>query len=117
MTPARLAVLPEQIIRGAPASTDAGVNRVMVTSLNVPAQIPPASVIVQRNTLSPKARLPTDDVGEAASLKNPEPEMTVHVPISPTPGLLPARIVLSAQMFWSGPACACVITGTTASVP
>src|SRR5690606_27313724 len=88
MIPANVALVPEQMIIGAPASTEAAVNRVMVTSLKVPLQIPPASVMVQRNTLSPKARLPTDEVGELASLKDPEPETTVHVPISPAPGLL-----------------------------
>src|SRR5690554_2457511 len=117
IVPASVAVVPAQMTSGAPASTEAGVNRVMVTSLKVPAHMPPVSVMVQRNTLSPKASPPTDDVGELGLLKDPEPEISVHVPISPTPGLLAASTVLSAQTFWSGPASAWVITGTTASVP
>src|SRR5690606_22073062 len=51
MVPASVAVVPAQIVIGTPASTEAGVNRVIVTSLKVPEQMPPVSVIVQRNTL------------------------------------------------------------------
>jgi|SRR5690606_32127379 hypothetical protein len=94
-------VAPAQIVIGAPASTEADWNLVIVTSLKVPAHVPSISVMVQRNTWTPSGMLPMTVVGELGFCIAIVPcGVTIdHVPISPTPGLLAAMVVLSVQIF------------------
>ena len=75
----------------------------MVTSSKEGGQVP--LVMVHLNTLAPVPSPVTPLVGELGVVRIPVPLTSVHVPL-PTVGVLPAKVVLSAQMVWFVPASA-----------
>jgi hypothetical protein len=65
------------------------------TSSNESVHVP--FEIVQRNTVVPSDKPEIEVVAEAASANEAAPEVTVHSPV-PVSGILPARVVVVAQM-------------------
>jgi hypothetical protein len=100
--PAKVAVVtPQAGVISEPAF--AAVGAVLVITTSSVEAVQGALEIVHLKVFAPTPSPVSPEVGDEGVVMVPVPEINAHNPV-PTPGAFPARVVVVAQTFWSGPA-------------